>query len=85
MRACVRVLGARAHGRVYARAQVALLIHSVLPFVMSLASPDFSTLTNKWYDFPKKKVIKRKICVLVFSTILFKTFLILGRTFGILS
>ena len=51
--------------------------HIVTSFMASLA-PNFSTLSHKRQDF-MKKVIGYKMCVLIFSTILSKTFLILRR------
>jgi hypothetical protein len=62
---------------------VALLIqhathmrHIVISFVSSLAPPYFSTLSHKGHDF-LKNVIDHKICVLIFSTNLYKIFFIL--------
>ena len=46
--------------------------------VASLAPPYFSTPPQKRQDF-RKKVIKHKMCVLIFSTILSQTFVILRR------
>ena len=34
----------------------------------------FSTLSHKRHDFREKKVIKRKVCVLIFSTTSFRKF-----------
>jgi hypothetical protein len=41
----------------------------------------FSTLSHKRYDFrkKKKKVIEHKMCVLIFSTILYESFVTLRR------
>jgi hypothetical protein len=65
----------QARGNVHVRARVAFLIqhamqmrHTVLPFVASLASPYFSTLSHKRHDFRGKKVTEHKMCVLIFST-----------------
>jgi len=38
----------------------------VLPFVLCLDVPYFSTLSRKWYNFPEN-VIEYKMCVLIFS------------------
>ena len=64
---------------------VALLIqyatrmrHIVTSFVVPLAPPYFSTLSDKWHDF-QKEVTEHEMCVFIFSTILSKTFLILRR------
>jgi hypothetical protein len=40
--------------------------HIVTPFVVFLAPSRFSTLLHEQHDF-QKKVIKYKICVLIFS------------------
>ena len=80
MRACMRACGCPD-----AWACVALLIqhakrinYSVTSFVAPLAPSYFSTLSHKRCGF-RKKVRKHKMCVLVFSTTLFKIFLILKR------
>ena len=53
---------------------------AILPSVASPALQYFSTLSNKRHDFrKKKKSYGHKRCVLIFSTILFKSFLILRR------
>jgi hypothetical protein len=53
---------------------IALVIHHavrmhsiILLSVASLALPYFTTLSHKWHNFLKKKVIKYKMCVLMFS------------------
>ena len=65
---------------------VALLIlhakrmrHIVTSFVAPLALPHFSTLSHKGHDF-RKYATEHKMCVLIFSTTLFETFLILKIT-----
>jgi len=37
-------------------------------FVTSPAPQYFSTLSHKWHDFRKQKVIEYKMCILIFST-----------------
>ena len=44
----------------------------------SLAPPHFSTLSHKRLDF-RKNITEHKMCILIFSTNLFETFLILRR------
>jgi len=41
----------------------------ILLSVTSLALLFFSTLSHKWYDFRKKKVIEHEVCGLILSTI----------------
>jgi hypothetical protein len=53
--------------------------HIVTTFVGPLAPPYVSTLSHKRHDFRKKKVAEYKMCVLVFSTTLSRTFIILRR------
>jgi hypothetical protein len=56
------------------------ICHVVTSFVAPLALPYFSTLSHKLCDFQNKS-IEHKICVLIFSTTLFKAFLILRRIY----
>jgi hypothetical protein len=49
----------------------------------SLVLPYFSTLSHKLHDFLKKK-FEHKMCVLIFCTNLFETFLILIKMRDIL-
>jgi hypothetical protein len=72
VRACACVCGGEACAGTWAR--VALLIqhakrmrHIVLPFVASLASPNFSSLSHKRHDF-REKVTENKMSVLIFPT-----------------
>jgi len=51
----------------------------ILPSVVCLALPYFSTLSHKLHDF-LKNIIDYKMCVLVFCTNLSKTFHILIKT-----
>jgi len=48
----------------------------IVSSVPSVTLPYFATLSYKRHDF-RKKVIKHKLCVLIFSTNLAETFLIL--------
>ena len=64
---------------------VALLIqyatrmcYVVTSFVAPQSPPHFSTLPHKRCDF-RKKVTEHKMCVLIFSTNMYKTFLIVTR------
>ena len=50
---------------------------AILPSAASLAPPYFSTLSPRRRDF-REKVTEHEMCVLVFCTTLFETFLILG-------
>ena len=75
-------VGVGARARVCICARVGLLIqyatrrrHIAESF---LAAPYFSTLSHKRNDF-RKNVTEHKICVLIFSTTSFETFLILRR------
>jgi hypothetical protein len=52
--------------------------HIWTSFVATLAPPYFWTLSHKRHVF-RKKVIENKMCVLIFSTIVSKTFLIVRR------
>ena len=54
-------------------------IPAILSFVACTALQYFSTLSLEPHDF-RKEVTERKICLLIFSTILSETFLILRRT-----
>jgi hypothetical protein len=54
---------------------------AILSSVACPAVQYFYTLSYKWCDFRKKKVIETKMCVLIFSTAFFyEIFLILRRT-----
>jgi hypothetical protein len=83
--ACVHLV-TRARGRVHAHTcNVALLIqhatrmrHVVTSLVVPLCPPYFSTLSHKQCSF-RKTLIEHKMCVLIFSKRLFKTFLIVRR------
>ena len=68
------------------RVSVAVLIHHatninhiVTSFAVPLTPPYFSTLSHKRHDF-RKYVTEHKMCVLIFSTTLSKTFVILRIT-----
>jgi hypothetical protein len=70
-------------GNVHAvRVRIALLLQHAtgMPHILSsLFWPlhhVFSTLFNKWHDF-REKGTEHKVCALIFSTTLSKTFLIL--------
>jgi hypothetical protein len=54
--------------------------HIMKPFVAPQSPPYVSTLSHKRYDFRGGgEVIEHKMCVLIFCTVLSKTFLILSR------
>ena len=86
VRACARsYLCPSAWARSCSYVHVALLIqhatrlhHIVTSFVAPLAPPYISTLSHKRHDF-WRIVIEHKMCVLIFYTTLFETFLILRR------
>jgi uncharacterized membrane protein YwzB len=54
---------------------------AILSSVTCPALPYFSTLSQQWYDFlKKKKVTENKMCVLICFTSLSETFSILRRS-----
>jgi hypothetical protein len=47
--------------------QHAMRVHNTVICGLS-GSKYFSTLSHKWHDFLKKKIIEHKMCVLIFCT-----------------
>jgi hypothetical protein len=92
VRACVRAC-TRACGRVHARTCYVVLFiqhetrmrHIVTSFLAPKFPPGFSILSHKLYYFRKKKVIRHKVRVMIFSTNLSKPFFTLEEFSEILS
>ena len=52
------------------------MCHVISSSVVCLAAQYSSTLSHKWHDFRKKKIVENSLCSLILSKILSETFLV---------